>query len=353
MKEFIDFQRIPPLGGRGKRVGNLRIRTFRSGFDKQTKCIMIYKIIGTVYVFFLCSMITFAQSPKEKKFLKDFNYEKDIIYKIVDGDTLDMILFLPKVKSGTKIPIMLYTHGGGWGGGSKYKISGSAYRGTLKTLLDNGIACASIEYRLTRIDKSTVYDCVTDCKDAARFLVQNAEKYSLDVKRMGVWGGSAGGHLCLMTALADNTSFIGDRSLAGYTPNFLCAVSYFPLTSFVKAEYLKGSNFEKPKRFIPLLGGLLSEKEDLAKRLSPVEWLNKNSTPVFLLHGEQDKVLPIMQSIYMEEVGHSKGADIKLLRIKNAGHSFKGENISPSIETINELAANYIIEKFLIDKNKK
>lgn len=140
------------------------------------------------------------------------------------------------------------------------------------------------------------------------------------------------------------------KDMEKYKPDFLCVVSYFPLTSFVKTEYLKDSNFGKPQRFIPILGGLLSENQNLAKMLSPAEWMNKHSTPVFLLHGDQDKVLPIEQSIYLEEVGKAKGADINLLRVKNAGHSFNGENISPSMADINKIAAEYIIEKLMIGK---
>ncbi|NOR75596.1 MAG: prolyl oligopeptidase family serine peptidase [Draconibacterium sp.] len=248
---------------------------------------------------------------------------------------------------------MLYTHGGGWGGGSKYNIFRSGFNGTLKTLLDNGIVCATIEYRLTRVGKSNAYDCVIDCKDAARFLMHNAEKYSLDVNRMGVWGGSAGGHLSLMTALGDNKNFIGDKSLSSYNPKFVCVASYFPLTSFIETEYLKGSNFENPNRFISLLGGLLSDKENIARSLSPVELLKVDSPPILLLHGNKDDVLPIAQSINMVKVAKQVGADIKLLTVENAGHSFSGENISPSIERINQISADFILKELEIEKNIK
>lgn len=307
---------------------------------------MYYRIIGTVSIFLFCALITNAQSPKDIEKLKQFD-SKTVIYKIVDDDTLDMMLFSPEVESATKMPVMIFIHGGGWGGGNKYKISGTPFLGTLESLRNNGIACATIEYRLTRLGKSTAYDCVVDCKDAVRFLMKNADEYSLDTNRMGVWGDSAGGHLSLMTALADNNSFTGDESLKKFKPSFQCVVSYYPLTSFINPEFLEGSNFEKPQRFIPLLGGLLSEKHELAKLLSPVEWINKKSPPILLLHGEQDKVLPIQQSIYLEEVGKAKGADIELLRIKNADHSFNGENISPSMAVINEMAAEYMIEKLI------
>jgi len=313
---------------------------------------MNYRIIGIVYFLLFSSVITYAQSSKDIELLKQFNHQKNIVYKIVGGDTLDMIIFFPNDKKEPKMPVMLYTHGGGWGGGHKLNIMGAPFLGTLKTLLNNGIACATIEYRLTRVGISTAVDCVSDCKDAARFLMKNAGKYGFDVDRMGVWGGSAGGHLSLMTALADNNEFKGDESLRNYSPKFLCVASYYPLTSFVNPEFLVGSNFEKPERFIPILGGLLSDKQDIARKLSPVEWIGKNSPPILLLHGEQDKVLPIQQSIYLEEVGKSKGADIQLLRVKNADHSFNGENISPSMDDINKKAAEFIIEKLTIEKSK-
>lgn len=305
---------------------------------------MQIRIIVTILVFMFLAIGTVAQSSKDIEKIKQFNY-KTVVYKTIDGDTLDMILFSPQVEAATKMPLMIFIHGGGWGGGNKFKILGAPFFGTLESLLNNGIACATIEYRLTRLGKSTTYDCVVDCKDAVRFLMKNADEYSLDTSRMGVWGDSAGGHLCLMTALADNKSFKGDESLKKYKPRFQCVASYYPLTSFINPEFLKGSNFEKPERFIPLLGGLVSEKQELAKLLSPVEWIGRNSPPVLLLHGEQDKVLPIQQSIYLEEVGREKGADIQLLRVKNADHSFNGENILPSMADINKIAAQFLIEK--------
>ncbi len=313
---------------------------------------MYYLIISTASAILFCALIASAQSSRVAAQLKEFRYERNIIYKITGGDTLDMLLFLPKVKLEKKMPVMLFIHGGGWGGGDKFKILGAPFLGTLKVLLNNGIACATIEYRLTRLGKSIAFDCVVDCKDAVRFLMKNATTYGLDASRMGVWGDSAGGHLCLMTGLADNNRFPGDETLKKYKPRFQCVASYYPLTSFINPEFLKGSNFDKPERFIPLLGGLASEKQELAKLLSPVEWIGKNSPPVLLLHGEQDKVLPIQQSIYLEEVGKAKGANIQLLRVKNADHSFNGENPVPSIEEINKIAAQFMIEKLRSNKEK-
>lgn len=291
--------------------------------------------------------ITGAQSPsaKDLALLEEFRTERNLVYKTVDGESLDMILFLPKGETSGEMPVMLYTHGGGWGGGDKFKVFRGAFLGTLRLLLDNGIACASIEYRLTRIGKSTAVDCVTDCKDAARFLVKNADRYGLDPNRMGVWGGSAGGHLSLMTGLANNALFPGDEKLSDADPQFRCIASYYPAVSFLKLELSKGTNFEKPQRLVPMIGGLLEEKRDVAALISPSEHIEKDSPPVLLLHGDNDTTLPIAHSRYFMKIAKEKGADAQLLTVKGGGHSFTGKNISPSMPEIHRIAAEFMISK--------
>jgi carboxylesterase type B len=129
---------------------------------------MNIRILSIFVAFLLGAISSSAQSPKEIEKLKQFK-SITVIYKTVDSDTLDMILFFPEAAFSSKRPVMIFIHGGGWGGGNKYKIAGTPFSGTLKALLDNGIVCATIEYRLTKHGKSTAYDCVVDCKDAVRF----------------------------------------------------------------------------------------------------------------------------------------------------------------------------------------
>ena len=184
-----------------------------------------------------------------------------------------------------------------------------------------------------------------DCKDAARFLVKNAEAYNLDPDRYGAWGGSAGGHLCLMTALGKDEDFLGEPKLANLTLDFKCVASYFPLTSLINPDVLAGSKFEDPSVLHHVLDGTFAEKPELARLLSPVEYLTKTSPPILLLHGEKDSTLSIKNSLHMMEIAKQKEADVKLLTVKNAGHSFHGKRISPSMEEINETSAKFMISR--------
>lgn len=289
------------------------------------------------------SMLLKAQNKEQQKILDTFLNKEKVVYKTIDGQQLDMMIFYPdekKIKS--KNPWMMHVHGGGWAGGDKYKILRKPFLRTLQSLLEKGVICVSIEYRRAK-GNINAYDAVVDSKDAARFLLKNSKKYKLHKKKYGVWGGSAGGHLSLLTALADNNFFEGDVKLLSCQPKFKCVVSYFPFTSCLNPDLRPGSVFEDGKTFIRLFGKPLDQAPILAELLSPTKHLQKNSPPVLLLHGDKDDVLPIINSIYMVEEAKHKGADVELLTIKNAGHSFNGSNISPSIEELNDYATNFIL----------
>jgi acetyl esterase/lipase len=291
--------------------------------------------------------MVFGQTPKDKAILDSFMNKEHVVYKTIDGVELDMIIFYPETAVIQNLnPWMLHVHGGGWAGGDKYKVLRKSFLGTLKSLVNKGIVCVTIEYRRAR-GASTAYECVVDAKDAARFLLKNAKKYKLNKEKYGVWGGSAGGHLSLLTALGKDSDFKGDPSFYGISPEFKCVASYFPATSLVNSDLVPGSLFEKQQSYNRILGDSLSNKPKLAKLLSPTEHLKADSPPILLLHGEKDKVLPVINSTYMLEVAKEKKADVELLIIKNAGHSFNGSNISPTIEELNQYATNFILSHLI------
>lgn len=305
---------------------------------------MKYKPFTLGIIAFSVSIFTgFAQNDSEQLILDTFEHEKEIVYKTVDGKDLSLVFFEPEnVAPGETVPWMLYVHGGGWRGGNEYAILKQSFAQTLKQLTENGIACATVQYRLTR-DHTTVYDSVVDCKDAARFLLKNADRFNLDPQRYGVWGGSAGGHLSLMTALGEDDDFAGEPALAGVQLDFKCVASYYPLTTLINPDVLVGSRFEDPTSLLHVLDGPFAEKPDLAKLLSPTEYLSPSSPPILLLHGDQDETLSINNSFYMMDVAQENEADVKLIIVQNAGHSFKGKNLSPTIEEVNTISANFIL----------
>lgn len=296
-----------------------------------------------VVIFLFSSSFIYGQNARERELLKGFNHKETVVYKTVDGVSLNMDIFYPDSdKMREKNPWMIHVHGGGWAGGSKYKILKPPFLSTLHTLVDSGVVCVSIEYRKAT-GSSNAYDAVVDAKDATRFLLKNAAEFKLDQEKYGIWGGSAGGHLSLVTALGADSDFQGDSKLVDISTRYKCVISYFPFTSCMNPDLRPGSIFEDETLFVRLLGAPLNEKPKLARLLSPTELLKESSSPILLIHGDKDNILPIKNSLYMMEVAKKKNADVQLLTIQNAGHSFKGANISPSMKDLNNYSAKFIL----------
>ncbi len=303
------------------------------------------KFKSILFIFFLFSF-SFLYSQSEYGFVEGENFKNSVVYKNVDGSNQVMDIFYPDAdKLKEKNPFVVFVHGGGWAGGNIDDIYKTAFLGSLQKLVDNGVIVASIGYRLAKTPV-TSYESAIDCKDAARFLIKNAAEYKLDESNYGIWGGSAGGHLALVTALVPDSHFPGDASLSDISPNYKGVLSYYPLTSLINSDLTPNSIFEDGTLFGRLLGGTLEEKPALALSLSPAEFLEASSLPVLLIHGEDDTTLPVLNSTYMKEVATTKNADLELITVANAGHSFGGSNISPSLEIIAIKSANFFLSKF-------
>jgi acetyl esterase/lipase len=270
---------------------------------------------------------------------------RELTYKIVDGQWLKMTLFLSTVPVEDSMPVMLFMHGGGWQSGDRWQQFYGTFYETFETLLAQGVACATIEYRLAERDGRTAYDCVVDCKDAARFLVKNAADLGIDPTRMGLWGGSAGGHLSLMTALADESLFPGDPDLVDSVPQFRCIAAYFPATTFLDLDVQAGAVFENPGQYYTVLGGVYADNLEMAGLLSPTEYLTPTSPPILLLHGDADSILSYNNSVYMKDLADAIGADVTLLTVSNGSHGFGNVPITPTLTEINQASANFIIQK--------
>jgi len=109
---------------------------------------------------------------------------RDIPYGEEKAQVLD--LFLPE--QAEKMPIYIYFHGGGLGGGSKnhYGYMGEYFN-------QHGIAFASVEYRM--YPNAKYPDYIDDCASAVRYIYDN---YSDKLSYITVGGSSAGGYLTMM-----------------------------------------------------------------------------------------------------------------------------------------------------------
>lgn len=273
----------------------------------------------------------------------DFDYVPNVVYKQVGDQSLQLDILTPKglPLKAVAAPVLVYIHGGGWGGGDRYRMLRADVAGVFNRCGKAGIICVTIEYRLNS-DKATAFDSAVDCKDALRFLVKNAARYRIDPARMGTIGGSAGGHLSLVTALGNPKDYVGDPALAGHDPVSLrCEVAYYPATDFTDrtlAERFLGARAEK------MFGGPPEKKADVIRLLSPVALIQKGSTPVYCFHGDKDTTLPVENSRRLYAKGKAVGADIQYTEVKDGRHGF-GTDCTPSTDEICTMAAKFVIER--------
>jgi acetyl esterase/lipase len=158
-----------------------------------------------------------------------------------------------------------------------------------------------------------VPEAVADVRRAVRYIRLNADDFKIDPNRIGVCGGSAGGHLSLMLGTAsdegnkeskDKTEQASDRVAA--------VVAYFPPVDL--REWVGDKRFEA-----------LHFDPKLAESVSPLLHVSKDDPPTLLIHGDKDDLVKLKNSEDIEAALKKEGVVCELIVIKGAGHGFPGE----------------------------
>ncbi|HEX3656130.1 MAG TPA: alpha/beta hydrolase fold domain-containing protein [Pirellulales bacterium] len=240
--------------------------------------------------------------------------ELDIPYAATDNPRQRLDLFLPKSpKSDKPLPVVAFIHGGGWKGGDKRAVFGAVI-----PLVESGeYAGVSIGYRLTgeAIWPAQIYDC----KAAVRWLRANAKKYNFDPDRIGVTGGSAGGHLVAMLGTSGGISALegnlGENT--GISSNVACVVDQFgPADLLTMGERYNRAESPVGK----LIGGPVPENKDKARDASPTTFVSSDDPPFLMIHGTNDQVVPFSQSEELLAALRKAGVEAVLIPVEGGGH---------------------------------
>ncbi len=217
-------------------------------------------------------------------------------------------------------PLLLFIHGGGWKGGDRNAYYRRLFFSATESLIDQGLVVATIDYRLAVKGGATTLDSVEDCRAALKFFHDNAERLRLDAERFVIMGGSAGGHLTLMTALA------ADRE-GGAFPKVKACVPFYPLCHFggveLHPQLMAGTTYGTPGKFTDMLGGPAESHRELADYLSPINHLRRDMPTVLLLHGDADPVLPVASARAFAAKAKALGAPLTYLEVAGGNHGFR------------------------------
>jgi acetyl esterase/lipase len=248
----------------------------------------------------------------------EFTRTEDVIYGRKFGTALTLDVFQPQPANGVGIVLMV---SGGWFS-SHESINADYFR----PLLNRGYTVFAVVHGSQ--PKFTITEIVPDINRAVRFIRHNAARYGVDPNRLGITGGSAGGHLSLTMGTRGgpgdpNAKDPIDRESSAVQ----CVACFFPPTDFL--------NYGRPgedavgvgtlKDFKPAFGARADTEEgrqELGHEISPIYFIHSNMSPMLIIHGDADKLVPIYQAQMFVKGCEAVGSTAKLVVREGKQHGW-------------------------------
>lgn len=172
--------------------------------------------------------------------------------------------------------------------------------------------------------KYMVPEMTPDILRSIRYVRANAERFQVNPSQLGITSGSSGGHLSLMAATqGDDGNADASDPIDRVSSRTQAVVAWFPPTDMVNWNGPNGFAFlalARPDLFERMFGDIKDLKSKL-KGISPIHFVNKDSPPLLLVHGDADKTVPLQQSEIMRDKYAELGLPIKLVVQPGGGHS--------------------------------
>lgn len=206
-------------------------------------------------------------------------------------DTAPLVADIYRPKMPVPTAAVLVIHGGGWSHRTGDMSSICA------DLAKQGFLAFNTTYRLA--PTSNYPKAVRDVEGALTYLRENAAKLNINPDRIYVWGYSAGGHLALLLGLQEQRKVRG--IVAGGTP--------VDLTKYPSSPMIQ--------KFI---GKSYDQAPALWAEASPINHIGAQSPPIFLYHGEGDKIVDIAHLKWMQGRLKQNGRPVETLSLNWHGH---------------------------------
>lgn len=303
---------------------------------------MLMKLIIALATLFLASVLSIdAKKNNIKDLLPDGStLTENVTYKSTPQGDLKLDIYLPHSQKSQKVPVIVYIHGGSWMHGNKDEITYKFIGQNLKTILTEGYALVSIDYRLIN-EKGTVRlpEPLADCKDAIKWVKLNAEKYNFNTSKMAVMGSSAGAHLSMMAAYAPDDIAPGESALSQYDSKVNCVVDIYGPTNMakiLKAGFTKPAislaSLILPKKMLKMRNTLITAytQENAAhprKRkkkcmvYSPLSYVD-NAVPTIVFHGTKDTLVPFKHTSWLEKKMKKQNKYLEVHPLEGENHVF-------------------------------
>ena len=245
----------------------------------------------------------------------------NVTYHRASGHYLKLDVHAPIVAAGPK-PTLIHFHGGGW----TYRSKEAAVLEFLPWL-EMGWTVVNVAYRLADVAHAPA--AVEDCRCALRWVYRNEGKYGFDLDRIVVTGQSAGGHLALTTGMLTAGAGLdrrcpGDRrwnwaidALSTAELKVAAIVNWYGVTDVVDLAYRPpGKSGAAAEAWL----GSRSDRDEVARRVSPMTYVRGDLPPILSIHGDADPVVPYDHGTRLHEALDAAGAPNELVTIAGGGH---------------------------------
>lgn len=269
----------------------------------------IMKAITSLLFFLSVASLSAAELPIPDT----INFERSIEFSNAADQHLQLNIARPKNATGA-LPTILCIHGGGFRAGTR-----ESYDKLCLTLAGHGYVAATVTYRLAPAHPYPA--AVLDCKSAVRWLRANAAKYNIDPARLGVTGGSAGGHLVQFLGVTPGVKEFDVGDHLDQSSAVSCVVNYYGPSDLTKSY---GKSVDAAEVLPLFFGGALDTKLKEHVRGSPLYWVTPNAAPMLIVHGTEDKYVNYEQAGWMVDKLKAAQVEVELLTLPGAGHGFKG-----------------------------
>lgn len=237
-----------------------------------------------------------------------------IPYGTGGGRPLLLDLASPAISSLKPRPAVVFIHGGGWAHSDRKNG-----HPLIKLLAENGFVAVSIDYRLS--GEAGFPAQLEDSKCAVRFIRAHAADYGIDPNRIGVAGGSAGGHLAALVALIpDDAGLEGAGGWPGVSSQVSAVADLYgvsDLTALIGTHKLTDAVGK-------LMRGTPESRPELYRQANPLSWVKRGAPPFYLAHGDKDDVVPFEQSEKLAAALRAVGTEATLRPMSGLGHGSIG-----------------------------
>lgn len=231
-------------------------------------------------------------------------------------ETLAFDVLRPEKPNGLGVLLLV---SGGWKSGKP----GSFQAWMAAPLIRRGYTVFPI-YHVSQ-PQATIMEITSDMHRAVRFIRNHAKDYGVDPNRLGVTGGSAGGHLSLMLATRGSPGPDDSEDPIDRESSAVQAVAiFYPVTDLLNL----GKSTENlgdggpPKSFAKGFGAAATNMalwKVVGRETSPIYYVTTNLPPTLIYHGDADTLTPLEQTEWFQAAASKVGRTVEV-RVHHGGH---------------------------------